>query len=440
MHLVVRTRRCGGAGRRRAAGLLTGIDSGVDIYRATTFDDHLAEALTLDRILTTVVTACAAAALVLAMIGVYGVVGDAVRRRTPEIGLRVALGAPSLRILQLVFSEGLPLSAAGSAAGIAVGAADLTGAAHLRPRHPAVDLSSLAVVPVALLLVVLARPCCRCGERCGSARPSRSRRLLSEDPGERDVCGMQQGPESETDVRRHIRAVEYLPTSTAAAGSRDFRRGPRLKEEINASGESFSSGRCGSAAGVGDHADGAVRAGCGQESGRRWCHREGVEGRVDSGNRQNLTINDSKLAPEGAGFRLMTGAAGLYWNPANMGKGDYSVKATFDEPKQPYNHPHPYGVFIGGKGLDGDAPQALYCAAYRNGNYIVRGFSGGKPFAIVQKPAPNDAVAKAAADAPVKQEVALRVAGDKVECTVNGTSVWSAHESGRHRRRQAGFD
>ncbi len=71
----------------------------------------------------------------------------------------------------------------------------------------------------------------------------------------------------------------------------------------------------------------------------------------------------------------------LYWNPANVGKGDFSVKATFDEAKQPYNHPHPYGVFIGGKGLDGDQPQALYCAAYRSGNYIVRGFSGGKPFA-----------------------------------------------------------
>jgi|SRR5688572_7861771 len=153
---------------------------------------------------------------------------------------------------------------------------------------------------------------------------------------------------------------------------------------------------------------------------------KGWQGRVDSGNRQGLTINDSKFAPEGSGYRLTTGAAGIYWNPANMGKGDFSVKATFDEPKQPYNHPHPYGVFIGGKGLDGDQPQALYCAAYRSGTYIVRGFSGGKPFAVVQKPTPNDAVAKGAADAPVKQEVALRVSGDKVECTVNGTSVWSA--------------
>jgi len=153
---------------------------------------------------------------------------------------------------------------------------------------------------------------------------------------------------------------------------------------------------------------------------------KGWTGRVDSGNRQGLAITDSKLAPEGSGMRLMTGAAALYWNPANVGKGDFSVKATFDEAKQPYNHPHPYGVFIGGKDLDGDQPQALYCAAYRSGNYIVRGFSGGKPFGIVQKPTPNDAIAKAAADAPVKQEVTMRVSGDKVECTVNGASVWSA--------------
>ena len=154
---------------------------------------------------------------------------------------------------------------------------------------------------------------------------------------------------------------------------------------------------------------------------------KGWQGRVDTGNRQGLTINDSKLAPEGTAWRLMTGAEGLYWSPANAGKGDFSVKATFTEPKQSYNHPHPYGVFIGGKGLDTETPQALYCAAYRNGNYIVRGFSGGKVFQVVGKPVPNDAVKKAESpEAQVVQDVSMSVRGDKVECTINGTSVWSA--------------
>ena len=153
----------------------------------------------------------------------------------------------------------------------------------------------------------------------------------------------------------------------------------------------------------------------------------GWVGKIDANEEKaGQVINNAKFAPDGAGIRVTTGPAVTYWNPANRATGDYTVKATFNEAKQPYNHPHPYGVFIGGKGLDGDQPQALYCAAYRNGTYIVRGFSGGKPFQIVQKPAPNDAIQKAAADAPVTQTVALSVRGDKVDCTVNGTSVWSA--------------
>jgi hypothetical protein len=154
---------------------------------------------------------------------------------------------------------------------------------------------------------------------------------------------------------------------------------------------------------------------------------KGWQGRVDSGNRQGLTINDGKLAPEGSGMRLTTGAAALYWNPSNTAQGDFSVKASFTEPKQAYNHPHPYGVFIGGKGLDTDTPQALYCAAYRNGTYIVRGFSGGKVFQVVGKPMPNEAIKKAETpETQVVQDVAMSVKGDKVDCTVNGTSVWSA--------------
>jgi hypothetical protein len=153
---------------------------------------------------------------------------------------------------------------------------------------------------------------------------------------------------------------------------------------------------------------------------------KGWQGKADAGNRQGLTINDSKFAPEGKGYRLTTGPAALYWNPANVGKGDFTVKATFTEPKQAYNHPHPYGVFIGGSALDTDAPNALYCAAYRNGNYIVRGFSGGKRFDVVAKPAPNDAVKKASGpEAEVVQEVGWTVKGDKLECVVNGTAVWS---------------
>ena len=41
------------------------------------------------------------------------------------------------------------------------------------------------------------------------------------------------------------------------------------------------------------------------------------------------------------------------------------------------SHPHPYGIMIAGNGLGTDQQSYLYCAAYGNGNFIVRGFGPG---------------------------------------------------------------
>ena len=167
---------------------------------------------------------------------------------------------------------------------------------------------------------------------------------------------------------------------------------------------------------------------------------KGWQGKEDAGNKQGLTVTDSKFAPEGSGFRLTTGPAALYWNPANTGKGDYSVKATFTEAKQTYNHPHPFGVFIGGAGLDSATPQALYCAAYRNGNFIVRGFSGGKRFDVVAKPTPNAAVKTAAAGGRSRAGSELEREGRQARVCRQRHRGVERHEGGRHRRRQADVD
>jgi hypothetical protein len=152
---------------------------------------------------------------------------------------------------------------------------------------------------------------------------------------------------------------------------------------------------------------------------------KGWQGKVDVGNKQGLTINDSKFASEGSGFRITTGGAGIYWLPTNAAKGDFTVKATFKEAKQTYNHPHPFGIFIAGKSLDTDAPSYLYCVAYRNGNVLVRQFVDGK-VVTAQKPTPNDAVDKATGpEDEVTQEIGWTVKGSKAECTVNGKVVYS---------------
>jgi hypothetical protein len=156
---------------------------------------------------------------------------------------------------------------------------------------------------------------------------------------------------------------------------------------------------------------------------------KGWQGKADPGNKQGLTVNDSKFAPEGSGFHITTGPAGIFWNPENTAKGDFTVKATFKEPKQTINHPHPFGVFIGGSQLDTETPSMLYCVAYRDGTFIVRQFAAGKVNTIVRK-TPNDAVMKAAGpDAEVTQEVGWNVKGSRADCVINGKVVWGAEKS-----------
>ena len=138
-------------------------------------------------------------------------------------------------------------------------------------------------------------------------------------------------------------------------------------------------------------------------------------------------LSNAKLTREGAGLRVTTGPAVAYWNPSNTASGNYTVKATFTEPKYMSlnSHPHPYGIMIGGNDMGTDQQSYLYCAAYGNGNFIVRGF-GPAPFQINGRGAVNPAVHKAAGPGePVSQDIAVSVKGDKVDCAINGAVVGS---------------
>jgi len=160
---------------------------------------------------------------------------------------------------------------------------------------------------------------------------------------------------------------------------------------------------------------------------------QGWTGKIDAAaEKQGQTIKDAKLSPEGKNLHVMTGPAVTYWNPANKAMGNYTVKATFTEQKYMNlnDHPHPYGIVIAGNDLGTPQESYLYCAAYGNGNFIVRGF-GPDPFQMNgRRGEANDAVHKAAGkDQPVTQEIAVSVKGDKVECAINGTTVASYDKS-----------
>jgi hypothetical protein len=155
----------------------------------------------------------------------------------------------------------------------------------------------------------------------------------------------------------------------------------------------------------------------------------GWTGKVDANEEKaGKSLNDAKLAQEGAVLHVTTGPATTYWNPANKATGNYTVKATFTEPKYMNlnSHPHPYGIVVAGNDLGTPTQSYLYCAPYGNGNFIVRGF-GPDPFQMNGgRGEANPAVHKAAGPGEsVTQEVAVSVKGDKVECAINGTVVAS---------------
>ena len=154
---------------------------------------------------------------------------------------------------------------------------------------------------------------------------------------------------------------------------------------------------------------------------------KGWTGKIDAQEEKaGQALNNARLDEKGGALHVRTGPAVTYWNPANKATGNYTVSATFDEAKymELMDHPHPYGIMIAGNDLGTDTQSYIYCSAYGNGTFIVRGM-GPAPFQVsARKPEPNAAINKAAGKlSPVKQDIAVTVDGDNISCSINGTVV-----------------
>jgi len=99
------------------------VDPALPIHDVLTLDDRISDAVARPRFNAALLAAFAAAALLLAAIGVYGVLSHSVSSRTREIGVRLALGADASRVVSLVVGQGLRLAVAGAAIGLAASVA-----------------------------------------------------------------------------------------------------------------------------------------------------------------------------------------------------------------------------------------------------------------------------------------------------------------------------
>jgi putative ABC transport system permease protein len=154
-HLVVRSASEPAALTAAVREVVKSLDPGQPAPEAITMARVVSEALGGPRFAARVSSAYAFAALLLAALGLYGLLAYAVSRRTREIGIRVALGAGPSAIRSLVLREGLSLVASGIGLGLlgAAASARLLGALlyEIRPADPV----TFAVVPLLLLVVAI---------------------------------------------------------------------------------------------------------------------------------------------------------------------------------------------------------------------------------------------------------------------------------------------
>ncbi|HEX8678696.1 MAG TPA: FtsX-like permease family protein, partial [Chthoniobacterales bacterium] len=134
------------------------LDAELPIYSAKTLTEHMGTSLFPARMAAMALGSFGLLALVLAAVGIYGVMSQVVAGRTREIGLRMALGAQLSDVQKLILRQGMMLAAIGSAVGLAVA---FGGAQLLKSFLYGVSASDpVTFTAIALLLLTIALLAC----------------------------------------------------------------------------------------------------------------------------------------------------------------------------------------------------------------------------------------------------------------------------------------
>jgi putative ABC transport system permease protein len=158
-----------------ARGVVKSLDPDQPIYSPRTMDEIRGESVAGERLNLTLLSLFAGIALVLAIVGIYGVMSYSVTQRTHEIGIRMAIGARPVDVFKMIMGNGMKLALIGVAIGL-VGAYWLTRfmATMLFGVEPR-DAMTFASIPVLLIAVALLA-CYLPGRRATKVEPTISLR------------------------------------------------------------------------------------------------------------------------------------------------------------------------------------------------------------------------------------------------------------------------
>jgi putative ABC transport system permease protein len=118
MFVVVRTEKEPSSLASAVRGAIQSVDRELPVYRVTTMEQVIADSMTQRRFAMTLLGIFALVALILASVGLYGVMAYSVTQRTHEIGIRMALGAKTGDVLKMVVGQGMVLAVIGLGIGL----------------------------------------------------------------------------------------------------------------------------------------------------------------------------------------------------------------------------------------------------------------------------------------------------------------------------------
>lgn len=147
---------------------------------------------------------------------------------------------------------------------------------------------------------------------------------------------------------------------------------------------------------------------------------EGWSARAD----KDAPLTNVKLVPMGKGMHVTMGPAAILWRDADKVEGRFHTLATFTQTKAPA-HPEGYGLFMGGKALNGEGQKYTYFLVRGDGTYLIKERNGTETKNVTTGWVTHAAVNKAGEDgkATNKLEIDGKASGDKVTFSVNGQVV-----------------
>jgi len=176
MYFVVRTGQSLSSIERGLKQAVWSVDRTLPVEKMSTMETVLYRSMDQPRLRTTVITAFGATAILLAALGIYGVMSYRVARRRKELAIRLALGADHGEVMRLIVGDGAILAVAGAVAGCLGARVAAPSVAGLLYSVPATD-STIMISSAVLGLLVAISACVLPARRATQVEPMETLRL-----------------------------------------------------------------------------------------------------------------------------------------------------------------------------------------------------------------------------------------------------------------------